>query len=180
MIYSKHYLSIITILGFIFMSCSSESKDSDDNSTGNGNITLSGEETSIFGSTLQVAKTQEGAYNTGTSKSITLLHKSIDIDEDGDITPSTASFTESFIIVVAQFTDEDYAAAEKTISMIIIKNGKEYRYTCTSKFGGGSDDFDCGENFDVNQTENEVIFKNTTVINADTNKTLTLNGTVSY
>jgi hypothetical protein len=176
----KHYFSILSIVLFSFIACSSSSNGSDGSNDANGTITLSGEDTSIFGTSLTVAKAVEGAYTTGTSKSVTLVHKNIDIDSYGEITPTAASFNEGFIIVVSQFESEDNAAVEKTISMIILNNGEEYRYVCTSDFGGGSDVYDCGEDFLVNQTINEIIFSNTTVQNTESNTILTLNGTVSY
>lgn len=180
MLYFKQYFSIFSIVIFSFIACSSSNSNSDDSDDTNGTIMLSGDDTSIFGTSLTVAKAVEGAYTTGTSKSVTLVHKSIDIDSNGEITPTAASFNEGFIIVVAQFEAEDNAAAEKTISMIILKNGEEFRYVCTSDFGGGSDDYDCGDDFLVNQTTNEIIFSNTTVQNTESKTILTLNGTIAW
>ncbi|XMO86447.1 hypothetical protein AAFN75_16800 [Algibacter sp. AS12] len=174
----KKSLILCALVSLTFMGCSSDADG--DSGNAKGTITLSGEETAIFGTSLTVGNIAEGAYQTGTSKSVTLTHKSIEIDEDGEINPTTASFTNSFIIVTAQFDDENNAAATKAISMVIVKNGEEYRFVCASDYNGGSDELDCGTGFNVDQDNNEVIFDDTTVENTETGKILTMNGTVTW
>ncbi|SFD04635.1 hypothetical protein SAMN04487987_103161 [Algibacter pectinivorans] len=168
---------LCAVVSLSLMGCSSDSDG--DSGNAKGSITLSGEETSVVGTSLTVGNILEGAYQTGTTKSVTLTHKSIDI-EDGEINPTTASLVNSFIIVTAQFDDEDNAAATKAISMIIIKNGEEYRFVCASDYNGGSDELDCGSGFNVDQENNQVTFDDTTVENTETGKVLTLNGVVTW
>ncbi|WP_139205220.1 hypothetical protein [Algibacter pectinivorans] len=173
----KKCLMLCAVVSLSLMGCSSDSDG--DSGNAKGSITLSGEETSVVGTSLTVGNILEGAYQTGTTKSVTLTHKSIDI-EDGEINPTTASLVNSFIIVTAQFDDEDNAAATKAISMIIIKNGEEYRFVCASDYNGGSDELDCGSGFNVDQENNQVTFDDTTVENTETGKVLTLNGVVTW
>ncbi|MEP3837640.1 MAG: hypothetical protein ABJM36_08330 [Algibacter sp.] len=174
----KNALILFAFASLFLLGCSSESDG--DSGNAKGIIALSGDETDLFGTSLTVSNILEGAYQTGTSKSVTLTHKSIEIDQDGEITPTTASLANSFIIVTAQFDDEDNASATKSISMIIIKNGEEYRFVCVSDYNGGADEVDCGTGFEVDQKNNKVIFKNTTVKNTVTDKILTMNGAVSW
>tara|TARA_R110002050_G_scaffold275455_1_gene420223 strand:+ start:29881 stop:30405 length:525 start_codon:yes stop_codon:yes gene_type:complete len=170
----KNYFFILSLTSMLFLNCSKS--DDNSNTAAKGTITLSGEETSIFGTSLVVANILEGAYQTGTEASVTLLHKNINIDTDGEIAPTPTSLTESFIIVTAQFDSDDSADVEKAISMIIIKNSEEYRFTCTST---ASND-DCGDGFQVNQADRQVIFNNTTVVNTESEKILTMNGTITW
>lgn len=179
MTYLKKYFSIFSLFIFLFLACSSDSNSNEDAANAKGIITLTGEETSVLGNSLSVANAVEGLYQTGTGKSVTLLHKSIDVDSDGGITPTSASFTNSFIIVTAQFESGDNASVHKAISMTIVKNGEEYLFTCTAIEGETVDD-DCGANFLVDQEDKRVVFDNTTVINTDSGKVLTMDGIVTW
>lgn len=169
--YLKDYFFILLITSILF-NCSSDNSDNKSYDV-KGTITLSGEEATELGGSLEVGNIIEGAAQTGTSHSVTLLDKNVNT-QGGEINPTDPLNT--FIIVTAQF--ENNSSATKTISMAINVNGKEYKYACISPNTGTFTG--CGNNFEVNQTEKKVIFNNTTVINTVNDKILTLNGVVTW
>ena len=169
----KNTLILFTLISML--SCSSDSNDSSDESdNASGTITLSGDETSFLGTSLKVGKIIEGAEQTGTSLSITLLHENIEL-EDGEIVFSE-SLSDTFVIVVAEFSAA--SVATKTVSMSIVVNGEDYQFACTTPKVG--DFTECGSGFVVDQSGNKVVFSNTTVINVDSDKILTLNGVITW
>ena len=168
----KIYLFIISLISFSLFSCNSDNNDSDMNKV-SGTITLTGEETSEIGTSLKVGNILEGAEQTGTSLSVTLLHENVKI-VDGQITPSNPANT--FVIVVAKFSTQ--SVATKTVSMAINVNGDEYKFACTTPKTGNFTE--CGSGFDVDQNGNKVTFNDTTVINTDTGKILTMNGVITW
>ncbi|ALJ03802.1 hypothetical protein APS56_00940 [Pseudalgibacter alginicilyticus] len=167
----KNYFFTIVLVALI--SCSSDNNSDESTNNASGIITLSGEEASELGGTLEVGNIIEGAVQTGTSQSVTLLHKNINTD-NGEIIPTDPANT--FIIVTAQFSSN--ASVTKTVSMSININGTEYKFACSSPEVGTFTE--CGENFEVRQSEKKVIFDNTTVVNTKTDKILTMNGTITW
>ncbi|WP_407556785.1 hypothetical protein [Winogradskyella sp. 4-2091] len=165
----------ITLTFLIMVSCSS-SDDSD--SDVYGTIQLSGADTAVVGSSLIVGNIDSDALDTtGTSSSVVLLDKNTTI-ENGEL--ESSDFSNAFIIVAAEFTPEDEAAAEKTISMTIIKNGVQMSYVCSTPAISAADNMDCGTGFSVDKAEKQVVFSNTTVINVDNETVLTMNGVIQY
>ncbi|MCK0157560.1 hypothetical protein MWU65_10245 [Cellulophaga sp. F20128] len=171
--YLKHLFILFSIITSI--SCSSDNNDSDNTSRAKGTITLSGEETSAVGTSLKVENIVVGSAQTGTAKSVTLLHKNIKV-ENGEL-----NFTDpdnTFIIVTAQFENTDNSDAARTISMAINVNGEEYKFACSTPEVGTF--VNCGDNFNVNQSGKIITFNNTTVINTKSGKILTMNGSISW
>jgi len=171
MTFLKNYFILFSII--TFLSCSNENND--DITNAKGTITLSGEETSEIGTSLKVENILVASAQTGTTKSVTLLHKNIKV-EDGEL-----NFTDpenTFIIVTAQFDSADNADATKTISMAININGEEYKFACSTPEVGTF--VNCGDNFSVDQEGEKVIFNNTTVVNTKSGKILTMNGTITW
>ena len=176
----KLKLNTITIALFTFciISCSS----SDDSNSGNNNvfgtIELSGADTASVGTTLVVGNIEANAFNTtGTSSSVVLLDENTTIENDELV---STDFANAFIIVAAQFSSEDNAAADKTISMTILKNGEEFRYVCSTPPTSTIDNTDCGLGYSVDKIAKRVTFNDTTVINVDSGSILTMNGIINY
>ncbi|MDD7888113.1 hypothetical protein [Flavivirga sp. 57AJ16] len=170
---------VIIVLSILCLSaCSKDNDNNPENNAVSGTIQLSGTDTDLLGTSLKVGNIDvDGLDTTGTIKSVTLLDENTTI-EDGELMPT--NFSNAFVIVAAQFDVEDNADVEKAISMIILKNGEEYRYVCTSPSDNSSEDTDCGSGFSVDKTKKQVVFKNTTVINVDSETILTMNGTITW
>lgn len=168
----------ITLIALFFVNCSSDDDSNSENNTVFGTIQLSGTDTSTVGSSLVVGNIQIDAFaTTGTDSSVVLLDENTTV-VDGEINPT--DFSNAFVIVAAQFDEDDNAAAEKTISMTILKNGEEFRYVCSTPPLDVTDNTDCGSGFSVDKIEKRVVFNNTTVINVDSGTILTMDGTIEY
>lgn len=168
--------AILFLIILFFFNCSSNDSNSDKN-TVFGTIQLSGPDTSSIGTTLEVGIINiDGLDTTGTTNSVTLSDKNtIIVDSDID----TTNFSNAFIIVASEFTLDDNTNAQKAISMTIISNGVEYRYSCLTP-SNNSEFVDCGTGLKVDKTKKEVVFKNTTVINTDSGNILTINGIITW
>ncbi|WP_047547491.1 hypothetical protein [Psychroserpens sp. Hel_I_66] len=166
------------ILTLLIIGCSG---DDDSNSSGNlifGTIQLSGPDTTIVGSSLTVGNIDpNGLDTTGTNSSVTLLDENTTI-ENGELVPT--NFSNAFVIVAAQFTIGDNADVNKVISMVIISDGVEYRYVCSTPPTSSADNTDCGIGFSVDKISKTIVFDDTTVINVDSETILTMNGTINY
>ncbi len=170
----KNYLLILSLI--ILTNCSNEDNESD-NVTNNvqGTITLSGKETSEVGTSLKVENILVGGSQTGTSKSVTLLHKNVTI-ENGEL-----NFTDpknTFVIVATEFDSSDNSSVTKAISMAINVNGEEYKFACSTPEIGSF--VSCGDNFKVDKNGKKVTFNNTTVVNTKSDEILTMNGTITW
>ena len=62
--------------------------------------------------------------------------------------------------------------------MGIVVDGNEYQFACTTPNTGIF--IECGTGLEVDQTGNKVTFNNTTVVNTDTDKILTLNSIITW
>ena len=167
---------LLVFMMLSIVSCSSSDNDSDSNNV-SGTIQLSGSDTSFLGNSLQVGNIDvDGLDTTGTSKSVTLLDKNTTI-EDGELVPT--DFSNAFVIVVTQFTEEDNTDVEKGISMAILKNGEDNKYACLTPVAN-SNFTACGAGFNMNKSKKEIVFDNTTVINTESGTILTMNGTITW
>lgn len=137
---------LLLMLGSVLLNCSNDSDSDDSPNLVSGTITLSGDEAAELGGSLTVGNIIEGAAQTGTSQSVTLVDENVKVT-NGEITPTDPANT--FIIVTAQF--ESDASVTKTVSMAINVDGKTYQFACSSPKIG--DFTECGDNFEVNQTE---------------------------
>lgn len=162
----------------LILSCSNTDDDNSGSSAVFGTIQLSGEDTSSVGTSLVVGNLDADASGiTGTPSSVVLLDQHTTI-ENGELNPT--DIANAFVIVVAQFGEEDNAAVEKTISMNIVKNGEEFRYVCSTPPIASANDTDCGAGFSVDKMAKRIVFDNTTVVNVDSETILTMNGTIDY
>lgn len=169
----------MTIITLLVMGCSGSDDNSDsDDYTVLGTIQLSGVDTAIVGSSLAVVNIDpNGLSTTGTSSAVVLLDKNTTV-QNGELMPT--NFMNAFVIVAAQFSIEDNAAVEKTISMTILKNGEEFSYVCSTPPTSAADDTDCGAGFSVDKVVKRIVFDDTTVVNVDSGEILTMNGTINY
>ncbi len=167
---------LIVLMMLYIVSCSSDDNDSDNNKV-SGTIQLSGPDTSFLGNSLQVGNIDvDGLDTTGTSRSVTLLDVNTTI-EGGKLIHT--DFSNAFVIVVTQFTEEDNTDIEKGISMAIVKNGEDNKYACLTPVAN-SNFTACGAGFNMNKAKKEIVFDNTTVINTDSGTILTMNGTITW
>lgn len=174
---TKFNILKIALFALLIVSCSSSDDSSDDN-TVYGTIQLSGPDTSTVGTSITVGNVSEnGLGTTGTSSSVILADENTSIDNGA---PNPEDFSNLFIIVAAQFGDDDNAAVDKTISMTIVKNGEEFDYVCSTPAISAADNTDCGTGFSVDKIAKIVVFDDTTVINTDSGTILTMNGTINY
>lgn len=168
----------ITIAALFIISCSGNDDSDSENDVNYGTIQLTGIDTASVGESLIVANISDDANSTtGTSSSVILMDKNTKI-EDGELV--SEDYANGFVLVAAQFNSNDNAAAEKTISMTIIKNGVEYRYVCSTPPTSTVNNTDCGANYSVNKVEKIITFNATTVINVDSGTILTMTGTINY
>ena len=177
---TKFKLMKKVVIVLLAMACSGsdDNSDSADDNTVNGTIQLSGDDTTEVGSSLTVANIDpNGLSTTGTSSAVVLLDENTTV-ENGELVPT--NFMNAFVIVAAQFSADDNAAVEKTISMTIVKNGEEFRYVCSTPPTSAADDTDCGSGFSVDKVIKQVVFDDTTVVNVDSGTILTMNGTINY
>lgn len=168
------------LIALFIMGCSSsdDGSESDDGSTVLGTIQLSGDDTVVVGTSLTVANIDpDGLSTTGTSSSVVLLDENTTV-ENGELVPT--NFMNAFVIVAAQFSADDNAAVNKTISMTIVSNGEEFRYVCSTPPTSAADDTDCGTGFSVDKVVKQIVFDDTTVVNVDSGTILTMNGTINY
>nr|WP_321222394.1 hypothetical protein [uncultured Psychroserpens sp.] len=173
------YLLKVLFLSLLLTNCSGDDDDSmSENNIAFGTIQLSGPDTQIFGNSLTVGNIDpDGLDTTGTNSSVTLLDENTTI-VDGELVPT--DFANAFVIVAAQFTVGDNAAVNKAISMVIVKDGLEYGYVCTTPPTSSADNTDCGTGFSVDKVAKQIVFDDTTVINTDTQTILTMNGIINY
>jgi len=168
----------ITIFALLILGCTSNDDSDSENDVNYGTIQLSGSDTASVGESLIVANISDDANSTtGTSSSVILMDKNTKI-EDGELV--STDYSNGFVLVAAQFNSNDNAAADKTISMTIIKNGEEYRYVCSTPPTSTIDNTDCGTGYSVDKTTKQVTFNDTTVINVDSGTILTMNGIINY
>lgn len=173
----KLHLVKITVLALLIIGCSS-SDDSGSENDVYGTIQLSGIDTASIGNTLTVGNIDVDALDTtGTSSSVVLMDENTSI-EDGELV--ITNFVNAFVLVVAEFTNNDNADVNKAISMTIVNNGEEFSYVCTTPPTSAIDNTDCGTGLSVDKVAKRIIFSNTTVINVDTESILTMNGTIDY
>ena len=173
---------IFFLLGFLLVGLANCQSD-DENNQGNdasgkasGTIQLSGEETTELGTSLTVVNIEVGnAALTGTDKSVMLLSENITV-QDNELVYSDDQ--NGFVIVVADFSTGGSPDIDKTISMVIVKNGQEFRHACSSPYQGFFTA--CGDGLGIDFNAKRVVFENSTVINTDDEKLLTLDGIVTW
>ncbi len=143
-----------------------------------GILTLSGEDTSIVGNELQIGDIAFGREDlTGLENTIVIVSKGANISEEP---PSLSINDPDYVESIIDFPDKKntfvIVAGEKLISMVIVTNGIERRYTCDSTYESS---IACGSII-LNKDSKKAIFLNSTVKNAETGTVLTINGTISW
>ncbi|WP_157491599.1 hypothetical protein [Maribacter thermophilus] len=141
-----------------------------------GNITLSGSETSELGTSLTVVNIEvANASLTGTDKSVILLSENISVVDNELVYEDDQN---GFVIVAADFSTGGSADIDKSISMTIVKDGEEYRHACSSPYLNFFTA--CGDGFAIDFEGKSVTFDGTTVINTDDDTILTMDGTITW
>ena len=155
-----------------------EDEEGEENSTDIlGTITLTGDETSDVGTSLEVAHIAVGREDlTGTTKSVILTDENTPITEEG---PDPKNLNKGFVLIGGDDLDTlSDDGAVKDISMVIFIDSVEYRFGCSVPPGG--EFTDCGEAYNINFEEKEMVFDSTTVSNTETGVVLTLDGTIRW
>ena len=142
-----------------------------------GTIELSGDETSDVGTELVVGHIAVGRADlTGTDKSVILTDENTEITEEG---PEPKNLDKGFILIGGDDLNANgTTSSEKDISMVIFIDGEEYRFGCAVPNSGNF--IDCGADYNIDFDKKEIVFKETTVVNTDTEVTLTMNGTITW
>ena len=157
---------------------SPEEEEEEETTTNNfGTIELSGDETSDVGTELVVGHIAVGRADlTGTDKSVILTDENTEITEEG---PEPKNLDKGFILIGGDDLNADgTTSSEKDISMVIFIDGEEYRFGCAVPNSGNF--IDCGADYNIDFDKKEIVFKETTVVNTDTEVTLTMNGTITW
>ncbi|MUH37201.1 hypothetical protein D9O36_15220 [Zobellia amurskyensis] len=155
-----------------------EEEEEEEETTNNfGTIELSGDETSDVGTELVVGHIAVGRADlTGTEKSVILTDENTEITEEG---PEPKNLDKGFVLIGGDDLNTDgTTSAEKDISMVIFIDGEEYRFGCAVPNSGNF--IDCGADYNIDFDKKEIVFKETTVVNTDTEVTLTMNGTITW
>ena len=157
---------------------SPEEEEEEETTTNNfGTIELSGDETSDVGTELVVGHIAVGRADlTGTDKSVILTDENTEITEEG---PEPKNLDKGFILIGGDDLNANgTTSSEKDISMVIFIDGEEYRFGCAVPNSGNF--IDCGADYNIDFDKKEIVFKETTVVNTDTEVTLTMNGTITW
>ena len=155
-----------------------EEEEEEETTTNNfGTIELSGDETSDVGTELVVGHIAVGRADlTGTDKSVILTDENTEITEEG---PEPKNLDKGFILIGGDDLNANgTTSSEKDISMVIFIDGEEYRFGCAVPNSGNF--IDCGADYNIDFDKKEIVFKETTVVNTDTEVTLTMNGTITW
>ncbi|MGP1992802.1 hypothetical protein D9V96_013045 [Zobellia laminariae] len=155
-----------------------EEEEEEETTTNNfGTIELSGDETSDVGTELVVGHIAVGRADlTGTDKSVILTDENTEITEEG---PEPKNLDKGFILIGGDDLNANgTTSSEKDISMVIYIDGEEYRFGCAVPNSGNF--IDCGADYNIDFDKKEIVFKETTVVNTDTEVTLTMNGTITW
>nr|MUH41676.1 hypothetical protein [Zobellia laminariae] len=138
---------------------------------------MSGDETSDVGTELVVGHIAVGRADlTGTDKSVILTDENTEITEEG---PEPKNLDKGFILIGGDDLNANgTTSSEKDISMVIYIDGEEYRFGCAVPNSGNF--IDCGADYNIDFDKKEIVFKETTVVNTDTEVTLTMNGTITW
>ena len=151
--------------------------EKNENNMVQGTIQLSGEEALQLGTSLTVAYIEVANTSlTGTDKSVMLLSDNIRVENNELVFDESKQ--SGFVIVASDFSTDASLDTEKAISMNITRDGQEYLYACSSPFRNFF--IACGESYVVDFEAETVTFENTTVINTDNDKVLTLDGSISW
>ncbi|MBQ4915463.1 hypothetical protein J8L85_13495 [Maribacter sp. MMG018] len=163
---------------FLIFGCGSDDSTEEEvvSNGAQGNITLSGDETSELGTSLTVANIEvANASLTGTDKSVILMSENISVVDDEFVYDDDQN---GFVIVAADFSTGGSADIDKSISMTIVKDGEEYRHACSSPYLNFFTA--CGDGFAIDFEGKSVTFDGTTVINTDDDTILTMDGTITW
>lgn len=176
----KNFKTLSTILiALLFMSaCTAETNEKTPIISGEGIISLTGDDTASVGNSLKVGAMAYGRKDlTGTEESIIIAPEESIISEDSPtLSPSDPEYVSSII----NFKDDKNAfvivATKELVSIVIVTNGIKRRYVCDSKFNTS---VNCGA-ITIDPKTKKVIFYDTTVKNTNTGTLLTLNGTLTW
>ena len=158
-----------------------EPNENPDNEGGNAEvpenrIELSGDETSQVGNELIVGHIAVGLTQvTGNERTVILSDILTPIGEDG---PEPQDVENNFIIVCLDLGDQATEQADRALSINISVDGSDYKYACASPSVGTF--IECGDDFEIDFEEKEIVFKETTVVNTDNNNRIRLSGTVEW
>ncbi|MEP1444834.1 MAG: hypothetical protein ABJK37_01795 [Paraglaciecola sp.] len=131
-----------------------------------GTITMSGEDTEAYGTSLEVESAVYGRDDlTGLESSVVLTGRGITINSRDELEPfEVEDQSEGFVIVIG-----DTTLFGHVISMTVVHSSGEYDYVC--------DDTCSVEIIMENQT---VVFTDAVAINTDNDTSLTMNGSVTW
>lgn len=169
---------LLSAMFFLLFSCDNNNEDDneDTQTTAQGTIRLSGNETQVLGTSLTVGNLEVGNVAlSGTNKSVILMSENIAVVDNELVYENDQN---GFVIVAADFSTGGSPNIDKSISMTIVKDGEEYRHACTSPYQNFF--IACGDGYEVDFEAKTITLEETTVINTDTNVILTLDGTITW
>jgi hypothetical protein len=164
------------------------SSDTDNDPTGvgdagntTGEIMLSGDDTSVVGTTLDTGTIASSLADAAQPDYIVIVDKQSTVVIEDSMAPeiNLADLENGFVINVSD--DTAGASGMKFISMSIVVDSTEFSYTCYTE-NAPSWSIDCGglEAINLDITGRTVSFNETTVINTDSATILTLDGTLTW
>ncbi len=174
----KTMYCLLSAMFFLLFSCDNNNEDDneDTQTTVQGTIRLSGNETQVLGTSLTVGNLEVGNVAlSGTNKSVILMSENIAVVDNELVYENDQN---GFVIVAADFSTGGSPNIDKSISMTIVKDGEEYRHACTSPYQNFF--IACGDGYEVDFEAKTITLEETTVINTDTNVILTLDGTITW
>ena len=174
----KTMYCLLSAMFFLLFSCDNNNEDDneDTQTTAQGTIRLSGNETQVLGTSLTVGNLEVGNVAlSGTNKSVILMSENIAVVDNELVYENDQN---GFVIVAADFSTGGSPNIDKSISMTIVKDGEEYRHACTSPYQNFF--IACGDGYEVDFEAKTITLEETTVINTDTNVILTLDGTITW
>jgi hypothetical protein len=157
--------------------------DVDDDNAGNttGELTLSGDDTSVVGTTLDTGFIASSLADEVQPDYIIIVDRESTVVIENSLAPHVelADLDNGFVINVSD--DTAGQSGTKFISMSIVVDGTEFKYTCITP-SAQAWTIDCGglESIALDIPGRTVTFVDTTVINTDSATILTLNGTLIW
>jgi hypothetical protein len=143
-----------------------------------GTITMSGNDTAVLGTQLVVGAARSAAATATNAAHVVMVDQGSRVTElMGVLVPEPRDPSNTFVFIALEDNGPQIANG---ISMIVVKNGAEYRYACTQPVTPSSDP-QCGAGaVDLDLTTRTLALDDALVWDDDTGSELVLNGTVRW
>lgn len=143
-----------------------------------GTITMTGADTTVFGTQLVVGAARSAAATATNAAHVVMVDRGSRVTElMGLLVPEPRDPSNTFVFIALK---DDGPQIANGISMIVVKNGAEYRYICTQPVATSTDP-QCGVGaVNLNLTTRTLVLDDALVWDDDTGSELILNGTVRW